>query len=150
MTINGGILVLASIHLHCEYSPKKSTFSNATDTTNPSIIPNAVHICHIIVKAPLIDFGADSAAYTGVVEDFAPTAKPSANRAMRRLYQLSAAAIQNPVTKDTKQETKMVPRRPIQLFSGALVQQPMSAEQRYGAPFRSPCIHSFSIPNSWK
>lgn len=32
--------------------------------------------------------GADSAAYTGVVDDFAPTAKPSAKRAINRLTQL--------------------------------------------------------------
>jgi hypothetical protein len=62
MTIKGGMLVLPNIHLHCEYSPRKSQFSNATDTTNPSMMPNAVHICHIIVSAPRMFFGADSAA----------------------------------------------------------------------------------------
>lgn len=74
------------------------------------MIPKAVHICHIIVKAlsqsqpllilkakllklsnctyPLMVFGADSAAYTGVVLLFAPTAKPRAKRAINRLIQL--------------------------------------------------------------
>lgn len=81
----GGILVLANIHLHGEVGPPIIvTFWNATDTIKPSIIPKAVHICHIMVNAPRIVFGADSAAYTGVVDDFAPTAKPSINRAMRR------------------------------------------------------------------
>jgi hypothetical protein len=63
---------------------------------------------------------------------------------------LSAAAIQNPVTKEMKQEMKMVPRRPNILFRGALSQQPMTAEARYGAPFRRPCIQLFVMPNSWK
>jgi len=34
---------------------------NATEEANPSMIPKAVHICHIMVKAPRIVFGADSA-----------------------------------------------------------------------------------------
>ena len=97
-------------------------------------MPKAVHICHIIVSAPRIVLGADSAAYTGVVDDFAPTANPRANLAISRLYQESAAAIQKPVTKEMKQEMNIVPRRPNILFNGALVQHPMRAEQRYGAP----------------
>jgi hypothetical protein len=68
---------------------------------------------------------------------------------VKRTY-LSAAAIQNPVTKEMKHEIKMVPRRPNILLRGAFVQQPMAAEARYGAPFRRPFIHSFSMPNSWK
>ena len=44
--------------------------------------------CHIMVKAPRIVFGVDSAAYTGVVLDLAPTAKPRKNRAMRRFANL--------------------------------------------------------------
>jgi hypothetical protein len=83
-------------------------------------------------------FGADSAAYTGVVDDFAPTAKPRKNRAMSRLGQLFAAAIHIPVMKDMTHEIKIVPRRPKYLFSGALDQHPMRAEQRYGAPLRRP------------
>jgi hypothetical protein len=50
--MRGGIEVLASIHLHCDPSPRMVVFWKATDTTNPSMMPNAVHICHIIVKAP--------------------------------------------------------------------------------------------------
>jgi hypothetical protein len=88
------------------------TFSNATETTKPSMMPKAVHICHIIVRAPRIVFGADSAAYTGVVDDLAPTANPRKNRATRRFGQLSAAAIQIPVMKEMMQEMKIVPRRP--------------------------------------
>lgn len=91
-------------------------------------MPNAVKACQLIVKAPRIVFGALSAAYTGVVEDLAPTANPSANRAMSRLYHESATAIQIPVTNEMKHEMKMVPRRPKNLFRGALVQQPIKAE----------------------
>lgn len=74
--------------------------------------------------------GADSAAYTGVVDDFAPTAKPRKKRAMRRLYQLFAAAIQIPVMNEMIHEMKMVPRRPKYLLSGALDQHPRSAEHK--------------------
>jgi hypothetical protein len=62
MTISGGMLVLANIHLHCECGPRKSHFSKATETTKPNMIPKAVHICHIMVRAPRIVLGADSAA----------------------------------------------------------------------------------------
>lgn len=37
--------------------------------------------------------------------------------------------------------TKMVPRRPSQLLSGAVSQQPRTAQQRYGAPLTRPRIH---------
>jgi hypothetical protein len=46
------------------------------------------------------------------VLDLAPTAKPRAKRAMRRLTQLFAAAIQTPVMALMAHEMKMVPRRP--------------------------------------
>jgi hypothetical protein len=68
--------------------------------------------------------------YTGVVDDLAPTANPSAKRAIKRLYQLSAAAIQIPATNEMKQDMKMVNRRPPILLSGAFVQHPMSTEHR--------------------
>lgn len=61
-----------------------------------------------------------------------------------------AAAIQIPVTKEMKQEMKIVPLRPKSLFSGALVQQPINAEQRYGAPLSKPCCHEFVMLNSRK
>jgi hypothetical protein len=41
MTKNGGMLVLANIQRHCENSPIKSRFSNATDTMNPNMMPKA-------------------------------------------------------------------------------------------------------------
>jgi hypothetical protein len=85
MTIKGGIDVDAIIQRHCVFSPKMVVFWKATDETKPSMIPKAVlsvgvsgdvdyasihfniehlltHICHIIVRAPRIFFGADSAA----------------------------------------------------------------------------------------
>lgn len=93
MTRSGGTLVLASIHRHWEFSPRKFRSANATETTKPIIVPKAVHICHIIVKAPRMVFGADSAAYTGVVDDFAPTANPRAKRANRRFHQLEGVSL---------------------------------------------------------
>jgi hypothetical protein len=150
MTKKGGIDVEPSIQRHGEVGPPMTvTFWKATDTMKPSMIPKAVHyevlelalhifalgavlptICHIMVSAPRMVFGAHSAAYTGVVLDLAPTAKPRANRAISRLTHVLAAAIQIPVTKEMKQEMKIVPLRPKSLFSGALVQQPIKAEQR--------------------
>lgn len=142
------------------------TLKNATEAINSSIIPKVVHIClpgrllyriskmsfthHIIVRVPRIVLGAHSAAYTGVVLDFAPTAKPSANRARSRFHHELATAIQIPVTKEKKQDTEMDPRRPKYPLSGALVQQPMTAEQSYGPPLRRPCCHSLVMLNSSK
>lgn len=63
---------------------------------------------------------------------------------------VSATAIQKPETTETKQEMKMVPRRPKNLFKGAFVQHPIRAEQAYGAPLRRPWIRGSSIPNSSK
>ncbi|KAI1029580.1 hypothetical protein LB503_008169 [Fusarium chuoi] len=97
--------------------------------SKPSMMPKAVHICHIMVKAPRIAFGAHSAAYTGVVLDLAPTASPRVKRAMIRHIQLLAAACHIPVTKAKRQEKAMVSRRPKYLFRGALSQHPMRAAE---------------------
>lgn len=148
MTRRGGTEVEANIQRHCEFSPPMIVvFWNATETMKPSMMPKAVHICHIMVRAPRIlispvslvrvensqsshVLGALSALYTGVVLDLAPTANPRTKRAMSRLYHVSAAAIQKPVTTLMKQEMKIVPRRPNSLLSGAFVQHPIRAEQR--------------------
>ena len=62
MTMKGGIDVEAIIQRHCVFSPKMVVLWKATDDTKPNMIPKAVHICHIIVKAPRMFLGADSAA----------------------------------------------------------------------------------------
>jgi hypothetical protein len=90
--MSGGIDVLANIHLHWDPSPRMVVFWKATETTKPNMIPKAVHICHIMVRAPRMFLGADSAAYTGVVDDLAPTAKPRAKRAINRLTQLGVVS----------------------------------------------------------
>jgi len=104
-------------------------FWKAKEEAKPSMMPKAVHICHIMVKAPRIALGAHSAAYTGVVLDLAPTASPRVKRAMSRHVQLLAAACHIPVTKAKRQEKAMVPRRPKYLFKGALSQHPMRAAE---------------------
>lgn len=126
------------------------TSMKATEAMYPSIIPNAVHICHIITNAPRMMAGEHSAPYTGVVVDLAPTAKPRRNRASSRFHQVCAAAIQKDEAKDMKHEMKMHPRRPNQRFRGAVVQHPISAEHKYGAPLRSPCCHLLVTLNSAK
>lgn len=60
----------------------------------------------------------------------------------------SATAIQKPVTTDMKHEMKIVNLRPPILFRIGFVQHPMSAEQRYGAPFIRPCNRGSLKPNS--
>lgn len=62
--MRGGMEVEANIHRHCVSTPRKSVPWNATETTlqsslalsmfdgkvgtyNPSMMPNAVHICHL-------------------------------------------------------------------------------------------------------
>ena len=47
-----------------------------------------------------------------MVDDLAPTARPRAKRAISKLGQEPAAAIQIEAVIETKQEKKMVPRRP--------------------------------------
>ena len=76
-----------------------------------------------------------------------------------------AAAIQMPVIAEMAHEMKIVPRRPKNFceasqpwvmltvflnsrltFNGALDQQPIKAEHKYGAPLIRPCSSSFSGP----
>lgn len=45
-----------------------------------------------LLSAPLIDFGAVSAAKMGVVADFGPIPRPSRKRAMNMVYQELAKA----------------------------------------------------------
>jgi hypothetical protein len=115
-----------------------------------SDITHAVHICHIITNAPRIGAGEHSAAYTGLVivskgksllcwttdtvVDFDPMPRPRTNRAMNRFGQLLATPSQTDATAATKQETKIVPRRPRYLFRGSVSQQPRTAQAKYGAP----------------
>lgn len=59
-----GIAVEPSINL--QFSPFKlgcDTSINTTDAMYPIIIPNAVHICHIITNAPRMFVGEHSAPY---------------------------------------------------------------------------------------
>jgi hypothetical protein len=44
--MKGGIDVEAIIHRHCVFSPKIVVLWNATDDTNPSMIPKAVHLIY--------------------------------------------------------------------------------------------------------
>jgi hypothetical protein len=123
----GGTPVMPSIHRHCELGPIKSTPWKTVEMTNPSMMPKAVHICHIIVKAPRMDLGAHSAAYTGVVLDLAPTARPRTRRLLRKHFQFGDAACQNAVKHAKKHEKTIVPRRPYRWFNGAFSQQPINA-----------------------
>jgi hypothetical protein len=101
-----------------------------------------------MVRAPRMVLGVHSAEYTGVVLDLAPTAKPSMRRAASKLPKDRAAAIQKPVATDTAQDRKMVNRRPPILLRNGFVQHPISAEQRYGAPFIRPFMASVLMSNS--
>ena len=49
MTIKGGIDVEAIIQRHCVFSPKIVVPWNATDETNPNMIPNAVHLLLLVL-----------------------------------------------------------------------------------------------------
>ncbi|KAL8771818.1 MAG: hypothetical protein Q9194_004764 [Teloschistes cf. exilis] len=103
-----------------------------------TIIPKAVQTCHCITSAPRIGAGAHSAAYTGTVADLAPIPKPRTKRAAKRLGQDCTTPSQMEVTAATKQEMKMVPRRPKYRLSGSVNQQPRMAQARYGAPTTRP------------
>ena len=65
-------------------------------------------------------------------------------------FKADLPAIQKLAAKLTKQEIKMQPRRPKALLRGLVVQQPIRAEHRYGAPFRSPLIQTSVTLNSSK
>jgi hypothetical protein len=119
----------------------------------PSIMPNAVHICHIMTSAPRIGAGADSAEYTGTVVDFEPMPRPRTNRATNKFThefdtpsQMDATAIRTrtlevSIPAATKQERKITPRRPTREFKGSVSQQPRTAQARYGAELIKPVIH---------
>ena len=113
----------------------------------------AVHICHIITRAPRIGAGEHSAAYTGLdtvsdrkfcnrgtntVVDLDPIPRPSTKRAIKRFGQLLATPSQIDATAAMKQDRKIVPRRPRYLLSGSVSQQPRIAQAKYGAPTMRP------------
>lgn len=103
-----------------------------------TIIPKAVQTCHCITSAPRIGAGAHSAAYIGTVADLAPIPSPRQKRATKRLGQDWTTPSQIEVTAATKQEMKMVPRRPKTRLSGSVNQQPSTAQARYGAETTRP------------
>ena len=104
----------------------------------PIIIPKAVHICHIMTRAPRIGAGEHSAAYTGVVVDFEPIPSPRTKRARKRLTHEFATPSQIDATAAMAQDMKIVPRLPNKVLRGSVSQHPRIAQARYGAPTMSP------------
>lgn len=75
---------------------------------------------------------------TNTVVDLDPIPRPRTKRAMKRFGQLFATPSHTDATAATKQDRKIVPRRPRYLFSGSVSQQPKTAQAKYGAPTMSP------------
>jgi hypothetical protein len=116
------------------------------------MIPNAVHICHIITRAPRIGAGAHSAAYTGTVDDFGPMPKPRTKRAMKRCCHELVKPCHRHAKAAIAQVRKIVPRRPRRLLRGSVHQHAMQElyqrslqgsdyQHRYGAEFTRPNSH---------
>jgi hypothetical protein len=91
------------------------------------MIPAAVHICHIMVIAPRTAAGAVSAAYTGVVLDMTPTARPSNMREKMKTGRVGDTAWKMAVRKAKKQPNARVPRRPKLLLRNKLRAGPLRA-----------------------
>lgn len=83
-----------------------------------------------MTRAPRSLGGEHSAAKMGVVADLGPMPKPRTKRAMNMWYQLFVKACQKQARAEMRQEMKMVPRRPNQLFIGSVSQQAATAQQR--------------------
>ena len=77
-----------------------------------SKIPKAVHICHVIVKAPRIDAGEFSAAKIGIVDALVPIPSPSSRRQTRSCGHVWQKADPRTEKRQKIAETKIVPRRP--------------------------------------
>jgi hypothetical protein len=92
------------------------------------MIPKAVHICHIITSAPRTFAGAHSAEYMGTVVLLGPMPSPRTKRAAKRCGQEFVTPDQKQVSQESVAVTKMAPRRPRRLFSGAVSQQPRIAQ----------------------
>jgi hypothetical protein len=74
----------------------------------------------------------------GTVADFGPIPNPRANLAINKWYHEFANACQKQAKAEKVQVRKIVPRRPNQLLKGIVSQQPMNAQQRYGAELTKP------------
>ncbi len=66
----------------------------------------------------------------GTVVDLEPMPRPRAKRAMKRFTHEFATASQIEAMAAIAQETKIVPRRPMRLLSGAVSQQPRTVQAR--------------------
>lgn len=140
-----------------QFSPRtcggSETLKKTRSATNPSIIPNAVHIWNCITKAPLIWGGEHSAAKMGQVADFGPIPNPKKNLAINMCHHELTNPCQRQAAAEKKQVMNKVPRRPKMWLNGTVSQHPMTAEHRYGAEFKRPVSHvdresSPLIPNS--
>ena len=81
-----------------------------------------------------------------------PIPKPRKNLAINMCHHVLTKPCQKQARAENKQVIKMVPRRPNMLLKGTVSQQPMKAQHRYGALFKSPVNHvdresSPSMPN---
>jgi len=91
----------------------------------PKKIPNAVHICHVMTKAPRIEAGEFSALKIGMVAPLQPMPRPSSKRVMKSWGQVCETAEPMGARVQKIAETKMVPRRPKCAFKGSESQHPL-------------------------
>lgn len=84
------------------------------------MVPKAVHICHIIVRAPLIDAGLLSAAYMGTVALFGPIPSPKTSRAKNMCCQVCVKPCQRQESDEIMHVINIVPRLPKYLFMGSV------------------------------
>lgn len=82
--------------------------------------------------------GAHSAAKIGVVADLGPMPNPRKKRAMNIAQYVDTKPCQRQVIALKQHVMKIVPRRPNQWLKGTVSQQPIMAQQRYGAELIRP------------
>ena len=85
------------------------------------MIPNAVHVCHIMTSAPRMSGGAHSAEYTGTVALLGPMPSPRKKRATKRCGHEFVTPCQMQVRKENVAVKKIAPRRPSHRFSWRVV-----------------------------
>lgn len=137
---SAGTIADANINLHDKpvICGGSGTEKNIRSAAYPSMIPNAVHTCHCITRAPRIAGGVISATYIGTVADFGPMPNPRKKRAMNICHHVLTKPCQRQAMAEKQHVRSIVPLRPNQWLKGTVNQLPATAQQRYGAELTRP------------
>jgi hypothetical protein len=85
----------------------------------------------------------------GTVAESGPMPRPRQNLAIKRCHQVFVRPCHKQAVAEVTQLKKMVPRRPRWWFRGTVSQQPISAQQRYGAALEYTVLENGNLTNCW-